>query len=127
AAQPPAAMRELGIKYVRDSAEYAALVRQVYRSAGEVISRGQSAASGAWAVVLDVDETTLDNSTYQLERAAYGLPFDADSWRAWVERRQAPAVPGVIAFIDRIRAAGGHIAFITNRDATLAEATRANL
>jgi 5'-nucleotidase (lipoprotein e(P4) family) len=126
-AQPPAAVRQVGIKYVRDSEEYAALALHVYRSAGDAVDRARSAASGSWAVVLDIDETTLDNSTYQLERAAYGLPFDAASWAAWVERRQAPAVPGVHAFIDRVRRAGGHVVFITNRDATLTEATRANL
>ncbi len=127
AAQPPAPVREVGIKYVRDSEEYGALTRQVYRAAGDAVDRARSAASSPWAVVLDVDETTLDNSTYQLERAAYGLPFEAASWSAWVERRQAPAVPGANGFIDRVRRAGGHVAFITNRDATLAEATRANL
>src|SRR6266542_5713758 len=82
AAQSPALVRELGSKYVRDSEEYAALARQVYRSAGDAVDRARSAAPGPWAVVLDIDETTLDNSTYQLERAAYGLPFEAASWAA---------------------------------------------
>lgn len=126
AQQPPTATRELGIKYVRDSAEYAALVRQVYRTAGEAVERRRPAGVD-WAVVLDVDETTLDNSTYQVERAVYGLPYDAAAWNAWVERRQAPAVPGVVGFIDRVRRAGAHVAWITNRDQALGDATRDNL
>ena len=124
---PPAATRELGIKYVRDSEEYAVLARQVYRLAGEAVDRARAGAPGPWAVVLDVDETTLDNSTYQVERALYGLSFEAQSWSAWIQRRQAPAVPGVKGFIDRVRAAGGRVAWITNRDAALAGDTRANL
>jgi 5'-nucleotidase (lipoprotein e(P4) family) len=127
AQQPPAATRELGIKYVRDSEEYAVLARQVYRVAGDAVDRARAGVTGPWAVVLDIDETTLDNSTYQVERAVYGLAFENESWNAWVLRREAPAVPGVRAFIDRVRAAGGHVAWISNREATLADAIRANL
>jgi len=127
-AQQVAAPRALEVKYVRDSEEYATLARQVYRLAGDAVERARSSPRSApWAVVLDVDETTLDNSTYQLERAAYGLPYDERSWASWVLRREAAAVPGVKSFVDRVRLAGGHVAFITNRDAALADATRANL
>lgn len=126
-AQPPIA-HELAIKYVRDSEEYATLARQVYRLAGESVRRAANGhASRRWAVVLDIDETALDNSAYQLERAAYGLPFDSGSWRAWVERREARPVPGVAGFIELVRNAGGRIAWITNRDTIVADATRANL
>ena len=127
AQQPPAATRELGIKYVRDSEEYAVLARQVYRVAADAVDRARAGVTGPWAVVLDIDETTLDNSTYQVERAVYGLPFENESWNAWVLRREAPAVPGVRAFVDRVRAAGGHVAWISNREAALADAIRANL
>jgi 5'-nucleotidase (lipoprotein e(P4) family) len=127
AQQAPTA-RELGIKYMRDSQEYATLSRQVYRLASEAVSRGAQENPGRpWAVVLDVDETALDNSTYQLERAAYGLPYDPASWAAWIERREAGAVPGVVDFIDLVRKAGGRVAWITNREASLTEPTRANL
>jgi predicted secreted acid phosphatase len=63
--------QHLGIKYMRDSEEYATLARQVYRLAEEAVTRlARDNASRPWTVVLDIDETTLDNSTYQLERAA---------------------------------------------------------
>src|SRR5262245_36171192 len=126
-AQQPTAPRELGIKYVRDSEEYATLARQVYRMAGEAVERNAKTGGGPWAVVLDIDETALDNSSYQLERAAYGQPFEAASWAAWIERREAAAVPGVAGFIQLVRFGGGRVAWITNRDAALAEPTRANL
>ena len=123
-----AAVHELGIKYMRDSEEYATLARQVYRLAGEAVARASSSTAGRrWAVVLDVDETTLDNSTYQLERAAYGVSFDTASWNAWVERREAPAVPGVVDFVAQVRRAGGRVGWITNRDTTVTNATRDNL
>jgi len=127
AQSPPSATRELGIKYVRDSEEYAVVARQVYRLAGDAVERARTGVSGPWAVVMDIDETTLDNSLYQVERAVYGLPFEIESWNAWVRRQEAPAVPGVKAFVDRVRAAGGRVAWISNREAALADAIRANL
>jgi 5'-nucleotidase (lipoprotein e(P4) family) len=102
--QSPPIVHELGIKYVRDSEEYAALTRQVYRLASDAVQRSsQTASNRRWAVVMDIDETALDNSTYQLDRASYGLPFDDASWNAWVLRRAAAAIPGVVPFIAAVR------------------------
>jgi len=119
----------LEIKYVRDGEEYATVVRQIYRGAVRaVVRRRDSLPKGTpWTVVLDVDETTLDNSTYQLERLAYDLPFESASWNAWVARREAGLVPGVLAFLTAVRAAGGRVAFISNRDEVTRADTRANL
>lgn len=119
---------DTGTKYTRDSEEYATLTRQVYRLAGDAAARAaQAFGSRPWAAILDIDETALDNSTYQLERATYNLPFDDASWDAWVARREAGAVPGAVEFVASVRRAGGHVAWITNRDATVVAATRANL
>ena len=40
-------------------------------------------------VIADADETLIDNSGYQVERAAQGLAFTQESWTAWVRRREA--------------------------------------
>ena len=127
--RPPDARAALDVKYVRDSEEYAVLARQVYRQAADAVERAVAglAPGTPWAVVLDVDETALDNSAYQLDRAAYGLPFDNASWNAWVRRREAGAVPGVSEFVASVRRAGGRIAWITNRDHEVRDATIANL
>ena len=125
---PPALTESLQIKYVRDSEEYATLVRQVYRAAGAAVARSTASLSrGTWAVVLDVDETALDNSAYQLERAAYRLPFDSASWGAWVLRAAAQAIPGAPEFVGRVRGLGGRVVWITNRSDAERDATRANL
>lgn len=110
------AQQHLEIKYVRDSAEYATLSRQVYRLATTAaLARANGHARGSWGVVLDIDETTLDNSAYQLERAAYNLPYEGQSWAAWIGRAEAGTVPGVKEFLDAVRTAGGRVAFITDR------------
>ena len=110
------------VKYVRDAEEYATLTRQVYRQASAAVNGADRARmTGPWSVVLDLDETVLDNSTYELERATYGLPFNDESWNAWVRRGEAGLVPGVVDFISTVRRLGGRVAWISNRD----ESTRA--
>ena len=119
------------VKYVRDAEEYAVLSRMVYRQALAAVTAAvrerSTRVSGPWAVVLDVDETVLDNSTYELERASYGLAFENGSWNAWVQRGEAGLVPGALEFIAGVRRLGGHVAFVTNRDEAVRAATQANL
>ena len=119
----------LELKWMRDSEEYVAIFRQTYALAGGVVERqARSVASGTpWAVVLDLDETVLDNTIYQLGRAAYRLAFDTASWNAWVRRARADTLPGAAGFIAKVRALGGRIIYISGRDDHTADETRRNL
>ncbi len=111
-AEAPAAIR-----WARVSAEHRALFLEVYRMArGQVEREAAGRAPGSWAVVLDADETVIDNSEYQLERARLGKPFDPASWRAWTARREAEPLPGAAGFLRRVHELGGRIAIVTNRD-----------
>jgi 5'-nucleotidase (lipoprotein e(P4) family) len=118
-AEAPGAFRvPEAVRWSRDSAEHRALFLQVYRAATAHVEREAAGrAAGSWAVVLDADETTIDNSLYQLERARAGRPFDAESWRARCARREAVPLPGAAAFLSRVRELGGKIAIVTNRTA----------
>jgi 5'-nucleotidase (lipoprotein e(P4) family) len=119
----------LELKWMRDSEEFVAIFRQTYALAAQSVER-QAATLGRgtpWAVVLDVDETTLDNTIYQLERAAYHLPFDSASWNAWVRRARADSLPGVASFITRVRALGGRMVYLSGREEAFADQTRQNL
>jgi 5'-nucleotidase (lipoprotein e(P4) family) len=109
-APPPA------IHWVRHAAEYRAATVQAYRMATRRIDIvGASMPRGTWAVSLDADETVLDNSQYQMERAAAGLGFTPESWREWVARKSAPAIPGAKNFMRRVKEMGGTIFIVTNR------------
>lgn len=104
------------IRWVRDSAEYHAALYQVYRVAtARVEADTRVREPGTWAVILDADETVINNVGYQIERARLGLGFTPDSWNAWVKRREATPLPGASAFLARVRALGGKIAIVTNR------------
>jgi 5'-nucleotidase (lipoprotein e(P4) family) len=112
------------IRWVRDAAEYRAVVLQTYRQATRYVERvAASRRAGSWAVVLDADETVISNLTYQVERARQGLPFTPESWHAWVMREEATPLPGAAAFLARVRGLGGRIAIVTNRRAAECPAT----
>jgi 5'-nucleotidase (lipoprotein e(P4) family) len=114
------------IRWLRDSAEYQAALYQVYRLAtARVEQAAVGKAPGSWGVVLDADETVLNNSQYQLERAKLGLGFTSETWNAWVKRREATPLPGAAAFLARVRALGGKIAIVTNRLGSECDDTRA--
>jgi 5'-nucleotidase (lipoprotein e(P4) family) len=118
----------LAVHWYRTAAEQEAVYVQTYRAATarmEDLSRGR--AAGTWAVILDADETVLDNSTYQKERAEQGLGFTSESWDAWVLRVEASALPGAAAFIARARQLGGVVVLVTNRDDHVCDPTRENL
>jgi 5'-nucleotidase (lipoprotein e(P4) family) len=118
AADSPAAAPELPlqIRWVRSSAEYGAVLAQTYRLATTAIERRAAGHQpGAWAVAVDADETLISNSQ-QSKEAALGAPgpFE-EQWDAWVERREAPVLPGARRFLERVRELGGRIAVVTNR------------
>ena len=123
--------------WVRNSSEYRASIETAYRAALEALKRGL--ADPAWtaepsqagdlsglppAVVMDLDETVLDNSESEVQLLLQGTCFEAfpASWDAWVAERRAPAVPGAVEFVRAARAlqdpAGRavRVYFVTNRE-----------
>jgi 5'-nucleotidase (lipoprotein e(P4) family) len=124
---PVATLLPDAIRWVRDSAEHRALYLQVYRQAtGRVESEAAGRPAGTWAVVLDADETVLDNSPYEIERIERDLPFNAASWHEWTKKRAAAPLPGAAAFLARVHELGGKIAIVTNRAAGECPDTEAN-
>ena len=124
---PRAAEQPLSVRWTRTSAEHDAAFEQTYRLAGERLRAAADTLRGDWGVVLDADETILDNSLYQRERAAVGLDFTAESWDAWVRRSEATALPGATAFTDLVRVLGGRVVVVTNRSEATCGVTRATL
>jgi 5'-nucleotidase (lipoprotein e(P4) family) len=117
-----------GLRWFRDSAEYRALTLQTYALATRRVEAAAAArANGSWAVVLDVDETVLDNSPFQKECELAGQPYTDQGWLDWVRRRQAPLIPGARSFVSRVKGLGGVVAFVTNRAEAVCEDTRATL
>ena len=89
--------------------------------------RGNAATGLPPAVVMDVDETVLDNSPYQARLVRDGASYDEATWDLWVAEKKAKAVPGVVEFARAAAAKGVTILYISNRATHLKDATIANL
>jgi 5'-nucleotidase (lipoprotein e(P4) family) len=112
--------------------EYRANVAQVYRLAEERIavpSTGTAAVEQSGvpaealarlptAVVLDLDETVLDNTVYQARLLRDRTVYSTKSWGEWVGAGEAEALPGAREFIAHARLLGHTVFYITNRDCT---------
>ena len=134
------------VLWMQTSSEYRALATQTYKAAADHLEAAlaeanwdalvpaERAAGDAGldaslkpAVIMDVDETVLDNSPYQARLIRDGKSYDEVSWAAWVAEKKARPVPGVVDFARAAEARGVTILYLSNRAEHLQEATLANL
>ena len=130
------------VLWMQASAEYPAVTTTVYRAAADKLDaalkekhwdalvtdeRGNAATGLPPAVIMDVDETVLDNSPYQARLVREGKEYDEVTWDGWVAEKKARAVPGVVEFAKAASAKGVTIVYLSNRAVHLKDATIANL
>jgi 5'-nucleotidase (lipoprotein e(P4) family) len=130
--EPPsaanAADRHREVLWFRTAAEYRALALQVYAAASEAVREAAAGRqAGSWAVIMDADETILDNSEFERRIAETGETFEEWMWSDWVREEDAGLIPGAADFIALVERLGGRVAVVTNRDEDLCPATRRNL
>ena len=68
-----------------------------------------------YAVVMDLDETVMDNSQYQVQLFRKNESFNQSSWSNWVNMEKAKLLPGAKDFIDFLRSKNIQIIFMSNR------------
>jgi acid phosphatase len=79
------------------------------------------------AVILDIDETVLDNSYYQARLIRDDATFANPTWEAWCLESRATAIPGAVEFTRYAAARGVAVFYVSNRTAAVEQATRVNL
>ena len=115
------------VRWVTQSSEYSSVCEQIYNSASSVL-QNQFEGVDRPVIVMDLDETVLNNVQYQVELFEKSETYNPTSWNAWVNKELATAVPGARSFIlDFKEKYEGRIVFISNRDASTIKATRNNL
>ncbi len=129
-----------GVLWMEHAAEYRALARQAYRTASQMLPVALKDSS--WtaaleqtahyrslppAVILDVDETVLNNAPYEARLIKTGQSYNRDSWNAWCREARAKAIPGAVEFCKFAVRKGVEVFFVTNRREELRQATFANL
>jgi len=122
------------VRWVRESNEYIALCNQVYANAinklKDTLSPNQYSLNilhNNYAVVMDLDETVLDNSYYQVELYNKKEKYNPDSWDEWVLKEEAGLVPGTYKYIRFLRNNNIQIIFISNRMHKRVEETKNNM
>lgn len=125
------------VLYMQKSAEFRALSYQAYNLARlrldtdldkknvKKLSKDQRKLPRA--IVVDIDETVLDNSPSQAAGIKTGRPFNQADWYAWGEMRKAKAIPGAVEFLNYAVSKGVKIFYISNRDEVQKAATIDNL
>ncbi len=141
-ATPPADDTLNATAWFQSSVERDLIYREVYRAASAHLSA--ALADKRWdalpredrsndprrlppAIIVDVDETVLDNSPNQVRQILERRGFDSAAWKAWVEERAAKPLPGAREFLNSAAQRGVTIFYISNRNASQAQATVDNL
>ncbi|HLU39205.1 MAG TPA: HAD family acid phosphatase [Planctomycetota bacterium] len=132
----------LAVLWMQHAAERDAICRQTFRAARAMLDAALAdpqwtaaleqtdapdVASLPPAILVDVDETVLDNSAYNARNILTGRKFDLESWAAWTAEAQAPPLPGAVEFLTAAAHRGVTIFYVTNRRQAEEPATRQNL
>jgi len=130
---PPVKGRETlnAVLWMQTSAEYRANALQAYRSATAQLpsllaKSGSAALEQATtdakilarlppAIILDLDETVLDNSYPQARMVQDGADFEELVWERWMQEATATLIPGAREFLQAAVQAGIKIFYISNR------------
>lgn len=126
--------------WIQTAAEYEALSYQAYNTSCRLLETALEDSS--WtasleqrenysdlppAIILDLDETAIDNSFYEARGIIDNTNFDPETWNEWVREREADAIKGAVELTTRADELGIAIFYITNRDADVQEDTEQNL
>lgn len=107
----------LATLWFQKSAEMRALYYQCFRSAEIALAENMAKAGRTKpaAVVLDIDETLLDNSPFQGWQVLEKKEFNNDDWFRWVELAQAKPLPGAVEFTRYAGSLGVEVFYVSNR------------
>jgi 5'-nucleotidase (lipoprotein e(P4) family) len=123
--------------WMQTSGEYVACCLQTYRLAGDAVEKmakdleladasvEQALRGPPPAVIMDLDETVLDNATYQSYLYLTGQDFTAENFCDFVSNQHDSIriVPGAKQFIERVEGLGLAVVYITDRPDKIRQAT----
>lgn len=117
----------MSVAWYQTSAESKALYLQGYNIARRNLDQDlQQPSAKPRAIILDIDETVLDNSPYQAYNALHNKTFPS-CWAKWVKLAKAKPVPGAKAFLNYANSKGVQIYYVTDRSSNQLSATKKNL
>jgi 5'-nucleotidase (lipoprotein e(P4) family) len=117
------------VLWVQSSAEYRAAALQTYANARRALDAALAERSNGAppAVILDLDETALDNTPFETRMIRAGKTYEAPAWKEWTAEGAAPATPGAAEFLRYAQSRGVRPFYVTNREMDEEAGTRRNL
>lgn len=116
------------VLWQQTSAEYRALCYQAYYLAKLMFDESlKKKLDKKPAVIVDIDETVLDNSPYQAGLIVNNGEYSQANWKKWTAGAQALPVPGALEFLTYAVSKGADVFYITNRRMEEKEGTINNL
>ncbi|MCD8475748.1 MAG: hypothetical protein LRY40_03985 [Shewanella fodinae] len=76
------------VLWMQNAGEYRALCYQAYNTAMMAFDLAKAKHQGKLAVMVDLDETMLDNSPYAAWQIQHHQPYETVSWNNWVNAVQ---------------------------------------
>jgi 5'-nucleotidase (lipoprotein e(P4) family) len=122
--------QEGAILWTQTSGERNALAYQAFALARMMLDRDLSTRHGnrtRRAVIVDIDETVIDNSSYQAMLLKTHQNYNSQNWTEWVNRVESTAIPGAVEFLRHAASHGVRIFYISNRKTIEKPATILNL
>ena len=104
--------------WLQSSATYAGVTTSIYNRAESLlrdVAQSSDQRLSRLSIVMDLDETVLDNSAYQAQLIVDRTTYTSETWDQWVSLRSAGSVPGAVEFIQTALSLGFSVDFITNR------------
>lgn len=118
----------LATVFQQHSPEYKALCLQAYNiaSARLIEIKKSGTYKNAPAVVLDIDETVLDNSPFEVKSILENTSYPT-YWEEWMNEANARLVPGVKSFLHLADSLGFEVYYISNRKHKYLDVTIKNM
>lgn len=115
--------------WYQQSAEMQACYIQSFNYAKNQLIRNieSSETSLPKAVIVDIDETMLDNSPFQTYLIKNNKSYTSELWSEWVEMSSAEALPGAVDFSVFAKENNVTVFYISNRHVDGLDATLKNL
>lgn len=113
------------VLWLQNAGEYQALCYQAFNTAKDAVD--QAKQTEPWAVVVDLDETMIDNSPYAAWLLLNQTSYQPATWAVWCESAEAPAIPGALEFAHYVIKQGGALFYVSNREHSTFDATQKNL
>ena len=122
--------QEGAILWTQTSGEIRALAYQAFNLARMILDRDLRLRHRNRlrpAIIVDIDETILDNSRYQATLLKNRQNHSNQRFTDWVNRAEATALPGAVEFLRYATSRGVRVFYISNRREVEKEGTAANL